>query len=107
MILPESRRPLRTAIDVARNFDASLATVSILGDPPVYTSFAILSNPLPLRTAAFIPSCLRSCRMTLARLMLMTDITFGGEQALAIGLEKAFTAFANLRDRRIRILIHL
>jgi hypothetical protein len=31
--LPESQHALRTAIDLACKFDASLATVSILGDP--------------------------------------------------------------------------
>ena len=48
--LPESQRALCTAIDLARKFDASLATASILGDPPAYTSFAILIDlgpPLP------------------------------------------------------------
>jgi nucleotide-binding universal stress UspA family protein len=43
--LPESQRALRTATDLARKFDAFLATVSILGDPPAYTSFAILIDP--------------------------------------------------------------
>jgi nucleotide-binding universal stress UspA family protein len=43
--LPESQRALRTAIELARKFDASLATVSILGDPPAYTSFAVLIDP--------------------------------------------------------------
>jgi len=43
--LPESQRALRTAISLARKFDASLAAVSILGDPPAYTSFAILIDP--------------------------------------------------------------
>src|SRR5882757_9156979 len=43
--LPESQRALRTAIDLARSFSASLATVSILGDLPAYTSFAIVVDP--------------------------------------------------------------
>jgi nucleotide-binding universal stress UspA family protein len=43
--LPESQRALRTAIDLARSFRASLATVSILGDLPAYTSFAIVADP--------------------------------------------------------------
>ena len=43
--LPESQRALRTAIDLARKFDASLAIVSIHGDPPAYTSFAIFIDP--------------------------------------------------------------
>jgi nucleotide-binding universal stress UspA family protein len=43
--LPGYQRALRTAIDLARKFDASLATVSILGDPPANTSFAILIDP--------------------------------------------------------------
>src|ERR1700678_352025 len=38
--LPESQRALRTAIELARTSDAELATVSILGDLPAYTSFA-------------------------------------------------------------------
>jgi nucleotide-binding universal stress UspA family protein len=43
--LPESQRALRTAIDLARSFSASLATVSILGDLPAYASFAIVVDP--------------------------------------------------------------
>lgn len=43
--LPESQRALRTAIDMAASFNASLATVSILGDPPAYASFAIVVDP--------------------------------------------------------------
>src|SRR6202035_1564867 len=43
--LPESQRALRTAIDLARFFSASLATVSILGDLPAYASFAIVVAP--------------------------------------------------------------
>jgi nucleotide-binding universal stress UspA family protein len=43
--LPESQRALRTAIDLARSFRASLTTVSILGDLPAYTSFAIVADP--------------------------------------------------------------
>jgi nucleotide-binding universal stress UspA family protein len=43
--LPESQRALRTAIELARACDAELATVSILGDLPAYTSFAILVDP--------------------------------------------------------------
>ena len=39
---PESQRALRTAIDLARADNAELATVSILGDLPAYTSFAIV-----------------------------------------------------------------
>jgi nucleotide-binding universal stress UspA family protein len=42
---PESQRALRTAIDLARSFSASLATVSILGDLPAYASFAIVADP--------------------------------------------------------------
>ena len=38
--LPETQRALRAAIDLARASNAELATVSILGDPPAYTSFA-------------------------------------------------------------------
>lgn len=40
--LPESQRALRTAIDIAASFSSSLATVSILGDLPAYTSFAVV-----------------------------------------------------------------
>jgi nucleotide-binding universal stress UspA family protein len=43
--LPESQRALRTAISLARTCNAELATVSILGDLPAYTSFAIVVNP--------------------------------------------------------------
>jgi nucleotide-binding universal stress UspA family protein len=42
---PESQRALRTAIDLARADNAELATVSILGDLPAYTSFAIVVDP--------------------------------------------------------------
>jgi nucleotide-binding universal stress UspA family protein len=42
---PESQRALRTAIDIARSFNAELATVSILGDLPAYTSFSVVVNP--------------------------------------------------------------
>jgi nucleotide-binding universal stress UspA family protein len=42
---PESQRALRTAIDLARADNAELATVSILGDLPAYTSFAIAGDP--------------------------------------------------------------
>src|SRR5580692_2580962 len=43
--LPESQRALRTAIDLARSCNAELATVSILGDPPAYTSFSAVVDP--------------------------------------------------------------
>jgi nucleotide-binding universal stress UspA family protein len=43
--LPESQRALRTAIELARSSNAELATVSILGDLPAYTSFAIIVDP--------------------------------------------------------------
>jgi nucleotide-binding universal stress UspA family protein len=43
--LPESQRALRTAIELARASNAELATVSILGDLPAYTSFAIIVDP--------------------------------------------------------------
>ena len=43
--LPESQRALRTAIELARASNAELATVSILGDLPAYTSFAIVVDP--------------------------------------------------------------
>jgi nucleotide-binding universal stress UspA family protein len=42
---PESQRALRTAIDLARAGNAGLATVSIPGDLPAYTSFAIVADP--------------------------------------------------------------
>jgi nucleotide-binding universal stress UspA family protein len=42
--LPESQRALSTAIELARISDAELATVSILGDLPAYTSFAIVAD---------------------------------------------------------------
>ena len=43
--LPESQRALRTAIELARVCKAELATLSILGDLPAYTSFAIVVDP--------------------------------------------------------------
>jgi nucleotide-binding universal stress UspA family protein len=43
--LPESQRALRAAIELARACNAELATVSILGDLPAYTSFAIVVDP--------------------------------------------------------------
>jgi len=43
--LPESQRALRAAIDLALACNAELATVSILGDLPAYTSFAIVVDP--------------------------------------------------------------
>ena len=43
--LPESQRALRAAIDLARSCNADLATVSILGDPPAYTSFSVVVDP--------------------------------------------------------------
>lgn len=43
--LPESQHALRTAIDLARSFNAELATVSILGDLPAYTSFSVVVDP--------------------------------------------------------------
>lgn len=43
--LPESQRALNAAIDLARASSAELATVSILGDLPAYTAFAIVVDP--------------------------------------------------------------
>jgi len=43
--LPESQRALRTAIELARASNAELATVSIVGDLPAYTTFAIVVDP--------------------------------------------------------------
>src|SRR5258708_14511537 len=43
--LPESQRALRMAIELARACNAELATVSILGDLPAYTSFAMVVDP--------------------------------------------------------------
>jgi nucleotide-binding universal stress UspA family protein len=43
--LPESQRALRTAIDLARSWNAELATVSILGDLPAYASFSVVIDP--------------------------------------------------------------
>jgi nucleotide-binding universal stress UspA family protein len=42
--LPESQRALRAAIELARVCNAELATVSILGDLPAYSSFAIIAD---------------------------------------------------------------
>jgi nucleotide-binding universal stress UspA family protein len=43
--LPESQHALRKAIDLARLSNAELATVSILGDLPAYTSFSVVVDP--------------------------------------------------------------
>lgn len=43
--LPESQRALRMAIDLARTCGAELATVSILGDLPAYSSFSAVVDP--------------------------------------------------------------
>jgi nucleotide-binding universal stress UspA family protein len=43
--LPESQHALRKAIDLARLCNAELATVSILGDLPAYTSFSVVVAP--------------------------------------------------------------
>ena len=43
--LPESQHALRTAIDLARICNAEVATVSILGDLPAYTSFSVVVDP--------------------------------------------------------------
>ena len=43
--LPESQRALRAAIELARAINAELATVSILGDLPAYTAFAVVVDP--------------------------------------------------------------
>jgi len=43
--LPESQHALRAAIDLARSCNAELATVSILGDLPAYTSFSVVVDP--------------------------------------------------------------
>ena len=43
--LPESQHALHKAIDLARLCNAEVATVSILGDPPAYTSFSVVVDP--------------------------------------------------------------
>jgi nucleotide-binding universal stress UspA family protein len=43
--LPESHRALLTAIEFGRASNAELTTVSILGDLPAYSSFAIVVDP--------------------------------------------------------------
>ena len=43
--LPESQRALPTGIELAQAFNVELATVSILGDLPTYTSFAVIVDP--------------------------------------------------------------
>jgi nucleotide-binding universal stress UspA family protein len=43
--LPESQRALRTALDLARSLNASLTTVSVLGDLPAFSSFAAIVDP--------------------------------------------------------------
>jgi nucleotide-binding universal stress UspA family protein len=42
---PESQHALCTSIDLARACRAELTTVSILGDLPAYTSFAMVVDP--------------------------------------------------------------
>ena len=42
---PESQRALHTAVDLARFWNAELATVSLLGDLPAYTSFSVVMDP--------------------------------------------------------------
>ena len=42
---PESQRVLAAAIDLARSCNDELATVSILGDLPVHTSFSLVIDP--------------------------------------------------------------
>jgi nucleotide-binding universal stress UspA family protein len=41
----QSQRALLVAVELARACNAELATVSILGDPPAYISFAIVVDP--------------------------------------------------------------
>ena len=43
--LPESHRALLRAIDLARLCNAEVATASILGDLPAYTSFSVVGDP--------------------------------------------------------------
>jgi len=43
--LPESQRALRAAIELARTFNAEVATVSILRELPAYTSFSVAVDP--------------------------------------------------------------
>jgi nucleotide-binding universal stress UspA family protein len=43
--LPESQRALRAAIDLAHACNAEIATVSLLGDLPAYSSFAVVADP--------------------------------------------------------------
>lgn len=43
--LPESQHALRAAIDLARLCNAQMATVSILGDLPAYSSLSIVVDP--------------------------------------------------------------
>jgi nucleotide-binding universal stress UspA family protein len=43
--LPESQHALRAAINLALLSNAELATVSILGDLPAYTSFSVVIDP--------------------------------------------------------------
>ena len=43
--LPESQRALRTAIDLAASFNASLVTASLLGDLPAYAALATIVDP--------------------------------------------------------------
>jgi Universal stress protein family len=42
--LPEPQRALHTAVDLARSCNAELATVSILGDRPAYSSFSAVGD---------------------------------------------------------------
>ena len=43
--LPESQRALHAAIELARANNAELTTVSVLGELPTYTPFAVIVDP--------------------------------------------------------------
>ncbi len=43
---PESRRALEAAIGLAQVHKSALVTVSVLGDPPAYSSYATVVDPL-------------------------------------------------------------
>ena len=65
--LSESQHALRMDDRYWAQIRRLLATASLLGDPPAYTSFAIPIEPVAVKNGAVIPSCLCSCLMPLSR----------------------------------------
>lgn len=101
--LPESQRALQVAIDIAASFNSSLATVSILGDLPAYTSFAIVADP----TA---PEAMREARQKLHSNLHGRAAELAHERAVQIHsaiLEgrEVETVLHYLRDEKAELLV--